>query len=139
MGVQSVVALATILTLSSGVPIATADPSKDILGGLIESVGITSAKCDNRYYGQCGGRGYAGVVCCPLGSVCQVHNDYYSACRPLTLEELGGKVAPYHQCGGKAYQGETACADGWTCNVVNEYYSQVSNRTACNLYFRSGA
>jgi len=94
--------------------------------------------CENDAWGQCGGSGYSGSSCCPLGYDCKFDNDYYSGC---SLADLC-LVVQYGQCGGTTPAGapwpddQKCCPGGFVCEYSSPYYSQCSpsgqNTTGCS-------
>lgn len=83
-------------------------------------------------YGQCGGEGWKGPMCCIPGFKCTPdpkNPKYYSGCDPLPI----CSNARYGQCGGvdgdgnpwtKQYGHDSCCPDGFACTYKSQYYSQ---------------
>jgi len=46
------------------------------------SPSLSNNECMNAIYSTCGGQGYSGSTCCPEGTLCSVHNEWYSQCVP---------------------------------------------------------
>lgn len=42
--------------------------------------------CPNTDYSQCGGQGFVGDTCCPLGTWCELLNDWWSQCTPCDVK-----------------------------------------------------
>lgn len=77
--------------------------------------------CAN-WYGQCGGKGWAGTNCCAIGSECTNFGEYYSQCVPIP--NTSSCQSLYGQCGGNGYTGPTCCQVGAECVRDSEWYSQ---------------
>ena len=87
-----------------------------------------AAECPVLAWGQCGGIGYVGETCCPIGYACVYDNEYYSGCQ---LKELCFTEG-FGQCDGVDKDGEpwpeqkACCPEGFECTFQSQYYSQCS-------------
>merc|ERR1712217_91908 len=80
--------------------------------------------CAKAAYAQCGGKGFAGDACCPVGTVCTETNEWWSACMPSKDSSASTcSNSLYFPCGGAAFTGETCCPAGASCVVTNEWVS----------------
>jgi len=107
-------------------------------------------------WGQCGGAGWAGSICCEDTYVCNAVDPYFSQCgKPIDplatttattttttlISPDGCSVAAYKQCagfsGGAPYAGPSCCVPGYACTSVDQYYSQcqpVDKDTPVQIY-----
>lgn len=61
-------------------PEATPPPSEETPA----PTGGGGATCPTKEYGQCGGEGWGGPACCPVGFACRKQNEWYSQCLEAT-------------------------------------------------------
>merc|ERR1712228_522649 len=55
-------------------------PAPSLNHGNLRTSTRAMASCENRPYGQCGGKFYGGPTCCLDGQTCKFKDDYYSGC-----------------------------------------------------------
>lgn len=85
----------------------------------------SETSCSNHEWQQCGGKLFAGEICCPTGTSCTAVNEYYAQCLFDTHPLNGCPITQrYAQCDGTGYKGRTCCPTGTKCTYVNTYYSQ---------------
>merc|ERR1712217_596914 len=83
-----------------------------------------SRPCAKVAYSQCGGKGFGGDACCPVGTVCTEMSEWWSQCMPSKDSSASTcSNALYFPCGGAAFSGETCCPAGASCVATNEWVS----------------
>merc|ERR1712151_300308 len=100
----------TLAPTATPMPTPTPAPTQPIPSGACAMI-----------YGKCGGKNWAGPICCQTGLRCVKKSKWYSQCNPVPDDKC---AMDHQQCGGRGWTGKTCCAAGLTCTVMSDYYHQ---------------